>query len=52
MPPADEYSERETVRRSEAALKRMLNTPHQPHKAASKGRKRKPAKRRSQAKRG
>lgn len=47
------YSEAETVRRREAALKRMLNTPHQPHKkAADEKRKRKPTTRRSQAKRG
>jgi len=28
---ADQYSEEETVRRREAALKRMLNTPPKPH---------------------
>ena len=31
--PNDEtYSEDETVARHEAALQRMLNTPHKPHK--------------------
>jgi hypothetical protein len=28
----DSYSEEETVARREAALKRMLATPHKPHK--------------------
>jgi hypothetical protein len=28
---ADKYSEQETVERREAALKRMLSTPHKPH---------------------
>jgi hypothetical protein len=32
------YSEEETVRRREAALKRMLATPHKPHKDSKKGR--------------
>jgi len=36
--PKDTYSEEETVARREAALKRMLATPHKPHKAAKKGR--------------
>jgi hypothetical protein len=31
-PKADTYSEEETVARREAALKRMLATPHKPHK--------------------
>jgi hypothetical protein len=31
------YSEEETVRRREAALKRMLATPHKPHKQAKLG---------------
>ena len=36
MPPKSEkskndYSEAETARRADAALKRMLNTPHKPH---------------------
>jgi hypothetical protein len=28
----DQYSEPETVQRANAALKRMLSTPHKPHK--------------------
>jgi hypothetical protein len=37
--PSDEiYSEEETVRRREAALKRMLQTPHKPHKDSKKPR--------------
>lgn len=28
----DQYNETETVKRREAALKRMLTTPHRPHK--------------------
>jgi hypothetical protein len=32
------YSEEETVARREAALKRMLQTPHKPHKESKKGR--------------
>jgi hypothetical protein len=37
--PKDEtYSEEETVKRREAALKRMLNTPHKPHKESKLGR--------------
>jgi hypothetical protein len=32
------YSEEETVRRREAALKRMLSTPHKPHKDSKKPR--------------
>jgi len=35
---ADTYSEEETVVRREAALKRMLSTPHKPHKALRKRR--------------
>jgi len=42
------YSDAETVQRREAALKQMLNTPHQPHETA--GRKRKPPKRQGRAK--
>jgi hypothetical protein len=37
--PKDEtYSEEETVKRREAALKRMLQTPHKPHKDSKKPR--------------
>jgi hypothetical protein len=32
------YSEEETVRRREAAIQRMLTTPHKPHKEMKKGR--------------
>jgi hypothetical protein len=32
----DEYSEQETFRRREAALKRLLSTPHKPHKPLGK----------------
>jgi hypothetical protein len=35
-PDNETYSEEETVARREAALKRMLATPHKPHKAAGK----------------
>ena len=33
------YSEEETEARAAAALKRMLATPHKPHKDSKKGRK-------------
>jgi hypothetical protein len=37
--PSDEsYSKQETERRREAALKRMLSTPHKPHKSLGKKR--------------
>ena len=37
--PKDEtYSHKETVERREAALKRMLATPHKPQKDSKKGR--------------
>ena len=37
--PRDEtYSEEETVARREAALKRMLQTPHKPHKDSKRPR--------------
>jgi len=35
-PSDDSYSETETVERREAALRRMLSTPHKPHKAGKK----------------
>jgi hypothetical protein len=38
-PDEETYSEEETVARREAALKRMLQTPHKPHKDSKKGRK-------------
>jgi hypothetical protein len=42
----ERYSEADAARRSEAALKRMLSTPHKPHKAAAKKRNtKKPTKR-------
>jgi hypothetical protein len=34
---SETYSEEETVKRREAALKRMLQTPHKPHKDSKKG---------------
>jgi len=33
----DSYSEEETERRAMATLKRMLQTPHKPHKDSKKG---------------
>jgi len=42
MPKSNEhYSESETVKRREDALKRMLATPHKPHNEARKPRKKK-----------
>jgi hypothetical protein len=32
----DDYSEQETTKRRDAALKRMLATPHKPHKPLRK----------------
>lgn len=43
MPEAqsvESFSEKETEKRAEAALKRMLATPHRPHKDSKLGRKR------------
>jgi hypothetical protein len=37
MTDPETYSEEETERRREAALKRMLATPHKPHEAMKKG---------------
>ena len=34
---SETYSEEETERRREAALKRLLATPHKPHDRAKKG---------------
>jgi hypothetical protein len=35
----ENYSPEETEKRAAAALKRMLQTPHKPHKDSKKGRK-------------
>jgi hypothetical protein len=35
-PNEETYSEEETKRRADAALKKMLQTPHKPHKDAKK----------------
>jgi hypothetical protein len=35
--PDETYSEEETQKRADAALKRMLQTPHKPHKDSKKG---------------
>jgi len=43
----EHYSEAETIRRREAALKRMMNTPHKPHSESApirKGKRKKAAK--------
>lgn len=40
MTDSDEtYSDEETKARAEAALKRMLTTPHKPHESLKKGKK-------------
>jgi hypothetical protein len=41
---SDQYSEHETVQRREAALKRMLATPHTPHEKLKLGRSKRVAK--------
>jgi len=38
-PKDDQFSDEETTARAESALKRMLATPHQPHKEMNLGRK-------------
>lgn len=37
MPEDETYSEEETKRRAEAALKRMLATPHKPYEKLKRG---------------
>jgi hypothetical protein len=39
MPDNDQYSEEETEKRAAAALKKMLQTPHKPHKDSKRPRK-------------
>jgi hypothetical protein len=51
--PSDEpYSEKETIQRREAALKRMLSTPHKPHSESKLGKKSKAKSRKKKAKPG
>jgi len=40
----DEYDEAETLKRREAALKRMLSTPHKPHKPLKAAKKKRTSK--------
>jgi hypothetical protein len=47
---SDQLSEQETVARREAALKRMLSTPHKPHSESKIGKKSKAKRRRKKAK--
>lgn len=42
MQDDENYSETETVARREAALKRMLATPHKPHRDSKVGKQAKP----------
>jgi hypothetical protein len=44
MPSDESFSKEEVERRREAALKRMLNTPHKPHAESALSRKKKKAK--------
>jgi len=37
MSDKETYSEEETVARREAAIQRLLKTPHKPHKSMKKG---------------